>query len=105
MLPVLLCLPAIAFIAAGFLKYELGIRGVPVLEPHSRAAEATLGAVLFGLTGLAAAITLCRATRVRVRRSESAIEADVTVRIGWPEALSLVLSVGALAILVLLATD
>jgi hypothetical protein len=29
----------------------------------------------------------------------------VTVRIGWPEALSLVLSVGALAILVLLATD
>ena len=105
MLPVLLSLPAVVFIAGNILKYELGIRWLPVFEPQSTAAEGALGMVLFALTGLAAAITLWRATRVRVRRSDSAIEADVTVRIGWPEALSLVLSVGALAILVLLATD
>jgi hypothetical protein len=110
MVPVLLSLPAIVVIAVNVLKYEFGIRLLPdpvrtVLEPQSEAAEGALGMVLFGLTGLAAAITLWRVARVRVRRSESAIEADVTVRIGWPEALSLVLSFGALAILVLLATD
>jgi hypothetical protein len=103
-LPLLLSIPALVFITANVLKYELGIGFLhdalrPLLEPSGVVGNVAQLAVLFLLPAVAAGMTLWRTARVRFRRTDAALEANMTIRVGWIEAAALALSLGVLGAL------
>ena len=93
-----LLVPAVVFVTANVLRYELGMPGfhellAPVIDPTASWAQGLLDAVVF-LGPLAAfAVTVLSVLRLRVERRAHAFVG--TVEVQWRPALLLVAAVSA----------
>lgn len=83
-----LLVPAVLFVGANLMKYGLGVNALsdalgPFAEPKDGAADAIVtGLVLVGPV-VALVLALAPIVRVRLGRSNGAVEAAVSIRLRW----------------------
>jgi hypothetical protein len=100
-----LVLPAVAFVGANVLKHELSVNAPsnvlgPFAEPGGGAMNVVVTALVLVGPVLAVAIAIAPIIRLRLGRSDGAVEATVSLRLEWARvAIALV----ALTVLALLA--
>ena len=79
-------LPALLFVSANVLKYELGVPEVyDALAPIAQPAPDLVGDAIVLLGPLVAlAIVAASAVRVSIQRTAGAVTGSITVAVGWP---------------------
>ena len=99
-----LLLPAIAFVAANVLKYELGVDALsdalgPFAEPGEDAGNVVVTALVILGPVIAAAIALAPIARLHLGRSNGTIEAAVSLRLEWARVAIALVALAVLAVL------
>jgi hypothetical protein len=105
LLAAILVVPAILFVAASLLKYNLGWAGLydalgPFANPGGGFADGVVSAIVLLGPTIAAILALWPILRLRLRRPSGQLEATVSLRLEWANVAIAVVAIGIVGLLV-----